>query len=288
MEVHMGNDLNADYIYSELIKTYYMPESYERWKDYRCRVTDYIIKYAEPGKTLAIIGVGDSNDIDLARLYKHIGNLALYDIDLDSVGRALKKYDLIGKPDIFVDRCDLFGATKKDYLDLINICLKDIKKLNMEWSPYVSSEKYLSKLSEIFKRINGSATYITNKKYDYTIMLGVHSQILAFSERIWRFFLEAAQKSDTVVPNRVHEENDLLMPRINDAILDMTKERAFIGGELTEIGLQYNVEGALQGIMDIQKRIDNGELKFVVMYGDIWPHRNGVEYNIVIYVVDKK
>lgn len=285
----MGNDLNAEFIYSELMKTYYMPESYERWREYRSRVTDYIIKYTEPGKTLAIIGAGDSNDIDLARLYGHLGNLALYDIDLESMNRALNKYNLIDKPCILVERCDLFGATKADYLDLINICLKDLKrlkKIGLLWSPYNSSEKYLEKLSEIFDRVNSSETYITDKKYDYTIMIGVYSQILAFTERIWAFFLRVVNKVDNVVSNKVHAENEILMPRINDAVLDMTKERAFIGGELFEHGREIIVQGAQQGLIDIEQRIKNGELKCDTSYQDLWPHREGVVYEMLIHRVE--
>ena len=286
----MGNELNAKSIYSVLMQTYYIPESYERWTDYRKRVTDYIIKYTESGKTLAIVGVGDSNDIDLARLYEHVGSLALYDINLESMNRALEKYGLTDKPSITVDSCDLFGATKEDYLELIDIVLKDFKRLKkggMAWSPYCSSEKYIGKISEIFNRINDRDIFITDRKYDYTIILGVHSQVLGFVENIWNHFLLAVGKSDKLVHNKVHEENEILMPKINDAILKMTKESAFIGGEVFENNPQCLVDGARQGLRDIQERCQRGELKSDSSYCDLWPHRDGVEYQMVINLVYK-
>lgn len=287
---NMGNEFNARSIYSDLRKTYYIPESFERWTEYRNRITDYIIKYTEAGKTLAIIGVGDSNDIDLAKLYDHVGNLALYDIDMESVERALNKYNLVGKPNISAKKCDLFGATTEEYIDLINICLKDVKKViksGMKWSPYISSDKYLKKMEEIFDRANGSELSISDDKYDYTVMIGVHSQVLAFVERIWLLFLEAYKKEDSKISNKVAEESEILMPKINDALLEITKERAFLGCEMKEFERDIMVQGAKQCLLDIQKRIDEGELKSETSYQDVWPFREGLSYYMYIYRIEK-
>lgn len=287
----MANDYNAETIYNELVGSYYMPESFKNWESYRRKVTDFLISNMDNGKTVAIVGVGDSNDIDLERIYNHAGSLTLFDINVDSMKRALLKYNLKDKPNITLVQCDLFGATREDYMDLINICLDDFNRLKNQkimWSPDVSESKYLKKVSEIFEKVNSRDVFISEETFDYTVMLGVHSQVVAFTERIWTLFLKVVKTLDFVVPNEIHKENHILMPQINDALIDITHKALFIGAESYEYGRNCPVEGAWQGLADIKKRISLGEFSNVSELKETWPLMEGVSYEMTIYNLEKR
>ena len=55
-------------VWEELEKSTNIAGAYKRWESYRKQLTAYIIEEVEIGDTIAIIGAGECNDIDLSKL----------------------------------------------------------------------------------------------------------------------------------------------------------------------------------------------------------------------------
>lgn len=274
---------NARDVYNAINNSYRLDNAYEEWKEYRKRITEFIIKHTTPGKSIAIFGVGESNDIDLEKLYEHMGNLTLIDIREENIHKALAKYGLSGKQNITVICKDFLGITKEEYLDVINICLRDLKKARQFFTPLTTAPKVVARMKEIYNRVNTNPVDLGEEHFDYTIMIGVHSQINAFIEHAWSYFLTATGKLDEKVTMCAMEENEILMPKINEALLNLTNEVAFVGLEHWENGRECNVQGAMQAGVDMEKRINKKEIINDVCWKDVWPLKKGVSYNMVIY-----
>ncbi len=196
--------------------------------------------------------------------------------------KALVKYGLVGKPNITTICRDFLGITKEEYLDVINICIQDMKRAKQFFSPLITAPKVVEKMKEIYDRVNSKPVELGEECFDYTVMIGVHSQINAFIEHVWSF-LAASGKLDDKVAKCTMDENNILMPRINEALLNLTKSTAFIGFELWENGRNCTVQGAAQACIDLMKRIDEKEVINDVCWQDVWPLKRGVSYNMVIY-----
>ncbi|MBR6151712.1 MAG: hypothetical protein IKQ25_10555 [Lachnospiraceae bacterium] len=179
---------NAKDIYSIVNNSYKLDNAYEEWREYRERITNFIIKHTTPGKTIAIFGVGESNDIDLKQIYDHLGYITLIDIREEEMQKALVKYGLVGKPNITTICRDFLGITKEEYLDVINICIQDMKRAKQFFSPLITAPKVVEKMKEIYDRVNSKPVELGEECFDYTVMIGVHSQINAFIEHVWSFF----------------------------------------------------------------------------------------------------
>lgn len=270
--------------FQELVDSYKITNAFTLWKDYRTRVTDYIIKYTEQGKSIAILGVGESNDIDLERLYNHMGTLTLVDKDDSAMKAALKKYNLSGKANINLVTADFFGITDEEYKEIIDIFCKDVKRLKKLFSPTTTANKIIKKMDDAYKRINNKEIDLGIGTYDYIVAIGVHSQLNQFIEHSWDIVLRVTGKTNDQISMKAAEENDLFIPRFNDAIMEKTNERAFIGLEQLEYGRNCNVQGAWQASLDIRKKVTNGEL---VAHQDVWPLKEGVSYHMMIYNIKK-
>lgn len=281
---------SKDEFFQSVVNLYTIEGAWERWADYRKRVTDYIIKNTDPGKTMAILGVGESNDLDIKRLYEHIGNLTLVDKNTDSMKKAVAKYGLTDEININIVNEDFVGIADADYKDIIGICLFDLKRMKEMFSPMVTGPKVIKKLDEIYGKINMKKVNLGIAPHDYVVVIGVHSQLNGFIEHVWNIIMQVVGRRSidySKVVERVMQQNDLFIPRFNDAIMDATKERAFIGIEIFEEdrnGCLSGVQGAQQTALYINKHIPEEEL---VMYQDEWPFSENCSYHMGIFNITK-
>lgn len=282
--------VSAERIFEELYNTYRIPGAYEAWADYRTRLTDYIIGSTAPGSSIAIVGAGESNDIDLARLYEHSGSLTLFDIDTDAMERAADRYGLCtgtagdgtDRRGVRLCRCDLLGADREDYIRLIATL-------------FGGASGYREALELFYLRVNGRTDSRrmtghtdagTPEKYDCVIMIGVHSQINSLPMRIWECCAELFGYSadDPGVFRAASTENAVLMPLVNDEVLAMTAGHLIVGLEACTLERPESgaVEGAYQAFMDLKERAERGALVCRSSYTDVWPLREGTSYSMTV------
>ncbi|MCR5432509.1 MAG: hypothetical protein K6E95_08125 [Lachnospiraceae bacterium] len=298
----------AEKLYNSILSSYNVPGAYERWRDYRKSVTDRIIEFAEPGKSIAIVGAGEMNDIDIARIYEHSGKVALFDIDVDAMKRGLENYGFenerpdasewksdegrktsasAGKQDesrkcgITVKKCDLFGITKDEYTDLINKCFAEAVKVNKKPDNLLLA-KYMK---EIIGIVNKRRVHISDEKFDCTVAVGLHSQVVGFLAHIWEYLAIIGGIIDNNVFESLINLNNTQIPKINDALIGITRERLFVGYEMynASFGPESTVQGAVQCNHDLNDRIKNSELTLEISFTEDWAFSDEKQYKMLFY-----
>lgn len=285
----MGKLSGREEIFQDIINGYTIKGAYEKWADYRRRITDYLIKYTIPGKTIAILGIGEANDIDLKRLYEHIGNLTLVDKNVIGMRNALNKYGLVDKPNIRVVEKDFVGITDDEYKDVVNICWKDIKRMKSMFSPMVTGAKVVNKMDELYQRVNSQDIDLGIEPHDYVVAIGIHSQLNGLIEHIWSICLQASNKVETKVTERAIRQNNVFIPRFCKAIENVAIDRLFVGLEVNEVEKQSAVQGAQQAMEYFRDTISNEEIynEKIVIYQDIWNFLDETTYEMAIFNIKK-
>ncbi len=266
--------------FDKVLNTYKIKDAYERWADYRERVTDYLIKYITPGKTVALLGIGEANDIDLKRLYTHCGNLTLVDKDLDAMRMAAEKYELTGKPDICLVQKDFVGISDDEYKEIIEVCCADIK--NGIFSSAVTAPKIIEMLDKLFGRTKDIDLGIA--PHDYVIAIGLTSQLYGFITHIWELMLNETGKTDFSVFERCARQNDEFIPKFCEALEKATSERLFVGVETLEARSGSGIEGAIQAYNYFKDKTkqEDFETGKMAIFLDAWPLLEGVTYQMAI------
>ena len=279
--------INED-IYNDSMNNLKIENAFEDWAEYRRDITDVIINNSESDKTVAIFGAGRCNDIDIYRLSKHFGKIYLVDFDTQAMADALKKYHLENDEKIIMMNKDFLGLSKEDYLEYMKIATTDLKRQGPLFSPFATAPKMVKELDKLYAKVKKYQLDLGNSTYDYSITIGVHTQLNVMPEHLWRNFLMATGKNDKKVAERAHAENEFIARRFDDAILKATKNKAFIGLESCEIGISGFLEGAIQAREDLYRRSEEKEIAINGKKAFYWPFnlKTGKEYMMEVYIVD--
>lgn len=85
-------------VYANLKEKFILPNAYDDWRDFRTQLTDTMIRHkACEANSLAIMGAGRCNDIDLERLWPDFQKITLIDIDTDSMEEGVKRLPANGR-----------------------------------------------------------------------------------------------------------------------------------------------------------------------------------------------
>ena len=157
----MGNIM--EYIYERLQQTEYVKDAYERWKEYRDSLTEYVVCSLTKPSRLAIVGAGACNDYDLARLVSKGHEITLIDYDKKAMERGLTCQH-IGQG-VTVMEMDIFPVQLCGYHGLEELFQKN--------ASYVQLKEYLDV-------VTGQALQDGWKlpgKFDMVLAAGLHSQL---------------------------------------------------------------------------------------------------------------
>lgn len=295
-------------LYDDIKAHFLLPDAHNDWRSYRNTLTEYLIaetdevslplsfplneKADEMLPTLAIIGAGACNDLDLHRLCTHFSKITLIDCDEAALQTALTTYQLHNHSHIELIPASLTQITDSDYRTFCE-CLQSFLQFHQTAFSFDEFEEYalalLDKLYSNARRIRTSACLYPNSQnrqettilapasYDYVWCFGVHSQLQAMFSYIYHAFIVNLQNglfpniefSENIFAKRLKEENNQLIPVLNDQILASAKKAVYIGceqqclSELPSSVCKRNpedainltaVEGAYQSIQDIRKR----------------------------------
>ncbi len=241
-------------IYDELLKFQILPHAHEEWAEYRTAITDYILANTRPRTSIGIFGAGRCNDMDLSRLADYFSEITLLDADKSAMEYAKKQYHLTNHPGIHMEVAEFTGITADDYRSFGDELSSLLNVRGIHTDIHVLSDYALFKLEKLYQKSGNYLPDFGIRRFDYTITFGVHSQINNMAAWIWSAFASNLHKDDPAVHKRIIRANDLLIPRLNTAILTATKERAFFGCELTRTGSSDSIQGACQCIRDLKSR----------------------------------
>ncbi|MBR1866568.1 MAG: hypothetical protein IJ801_08685 [Lachnospiraceae bacterium] len=261
-------------LYDEIKSHFILPDAFEDWKDYRNILTDYLIAQTDsislplsfcPGMqpsdllpTLAVLGAGACNDLNLERLCPHFSRITLIDNQTASMETALRTYHLEQSPVIECVTASLNGLEDTDYQDFCEALQYFVRGEQQTLTP----ERFEAfALSRIGSKPNRQVP-LAPASYDYIWCFGVHSQLQAMYSYIYHVFevnlrhtlFQNTEWNSHVFYDRLKEENRIWIPHFHDALLASANKAVFLGLEQRRLGTEGAIEGAWQGIEDIRHR----------------------------------
>lgn len=277
-------------LYETIKKNFILPNAYNDWMEYRNTITNYIIQetnqvsiplsfFANMNETsllptLAIIGAGACNDIDLKALVSNFSKITLLDYDAKAMEKALETYDLANSPLIECKAISLNSLTDTHYEEFCRL-LQEYVQYNFDYlTPEIFENYAITLIDNYLEQVKDYKIPLLAKKYDYVCCFGVHSQLQAMFSYIYHAFevnLRKMKFFDTPDFNTrfnrcLQEENERFIPLFHDALFDCAKHAVFLGIEQTRTNNDEAIEGAYQAIQDIRKRSLHTEESYLV-----WP-----------------
>ncbi len=277
-------------LYEEIKKNFVLPNAFADWEEYRNSLTNYIIHEANQVSlplsfhanmdeasllpSLAIIGAGACNDINLQELISHFSRITLLDYNQDAMDTALETYHLKDCPYVECKTISLNGLQDCHYEKFCNQ-LQTYVQYNLSTLTPNDFEDYATTLIQKYlEQVTDYEIPLQENAYDYVCCFGVHSQLQAMFSYIYRAFevnLRTLRFSDapdfsTRITKMLKQENERFIPQFHNALLNCAKKAIFLGLEQNRTNSDSAIEGAYQGISDIQNRNINTEETAM-----IWP-----------------
>lgn len=265
-------------LYDDIKSNFILPDAYVDWKDYRRDLTGYLIKETNCISvplsfsanmdetsllpTLAIIGAGACNDIDLSLLQEHFSNITLIDYDTGAMQTALDNYNLNDCPLVNCKTASINGLYDTHYQEFCEKLQQYVQATADSFTPE-DFERYATTLVDrCLDSIQDYIIPLPENAYDYICCFGVHSQLQAMFSYIYHVFevnLRELFFHDTPCFNahftkRLQRENERFIPHFHDTLLKCAKQAVFLGLEKKRTNDSGAIEGAYQALKDIQKR----------------------------------
>lgn len=264
-------------LYDEIRSHFHIPDAYRYWKPYRDLLSDYLVH--EPGKlsTLAILGAGACNDIDLYRIRSGFSEITLIDYDYKAMQEAVRRYGLEKDAHVLLQPASLTGIGDEQYEQFCDALQGYARKIKDSVSIQEFDAFAISVLQSFV--YENAVSPLSDVQYDYVWCVGVHSQLNAMFSYIYRVFwenlyamhlLNAIPKGDgpedSAFMAYLRELNTSQIKGLHDDIFKAVRRKAFIGCEVGRTDAYYSgmysaaleeaemIEGAYQGIMDIRSR----------------------------------
>lgn len=265
-------------LYNEIKSHFELPNAFADWTNYRNTLTGYLIAETDQVTlplsfhpdmaqsdllpTLAIIGAGACNDLDLEVLSAHFSKITLIDYDTAAMKKALTTYHVEDNPVIELFPASLNGLDDSDYRHFCEQLQSFVRTSKFPLSRESFDQYALSLLELYYQKSRQTTIPLLPASYDYIWCFGVHSQLQAMFSYIYHVFdvnLHDTFVKDSLNPsnlftNRLKEENNFFIPRFHDALLASATKAVFIGCEHQRIGYDDAIEGAYQAIRDLHNR----------------------------------
>ncbi|MGN0438249.1 MAG: hypothetical protein ACI4F4_06955 [Lachnospiraceae bacterium] len=306
-------------LYKQIKENFKIKTAYEEWAAYRKTLTDYLIGLVDCEKlsldslshisvdlklpTIAIVGAGACNDIDLNRILPYFSKITLIDVDEHSVHEALCREGLQDSKLIEKRILSLTGIMDEDYKDFIGILQCYLKENMHHITPQRFSDYAIDCMEQLYKEKSKVSNLRDFGQYDYVWCFGVHSQLQSMFGYIYNTFL-AYLKEEVFSFEEMTEHpffdklrimNKKLIPEINDLLIESSNECTIIGNEWDLLHNKnenyilcdspgHAIEGAYQAICDIRKRENNCYEKML-----LWPFSEEKEifYMVLIQEIKK-
>lgn len=265
-------------LYEDLKKNFILPNAYEDWRDYRQSVTDYILRETNQFPlplsfsanmdenallpTLAILGAGACNDINLSRLTPHFSSITLLDCDENAMRRAIATYELEDCPYVHYKVISLNGFEDYHYAEFCD-ALQEYVRCNNTNMTYAEFEEYaISLVQPYLQQMNQRPIPLGEQEYDYICCFGVHSQLLSMFSYIYHAFdvnlcqntFADATGNGATFTKLLTKENERFVPLLHNALFRCAKQAVLLGLETKRTNHTDAIEGAYQALIDLQQR----------------------------------
>ncbi len=120
-------------LYDQLLGLQVIEDAYLEWRTYRKQLTDFIIQEAKGNESIAILGAGRCNDIDLKRILAYFNEVTLVDKDKKAMEEGICKQEIVNLNQIKIRQMDFIGMSDADYRVYADILIKRSKKIGYEY-----------------------------------------------------------------------------------------------------------------------------------------------------------
>lgn len=291
-------------IYNQLKDKFIMKDAYKDWENYRKALTDLILNISDMDlsfnksrdlnetKSIAIIGAGRCNDIDLLRLAEIFDEITLIDIDATALEECISFQEKNVKEKINKEVFSINGLYENEMEAFCDELLNFVRKAGRELNEKLY-EKFLDEMLEgLNKKIVAGLDMLqerfSNKSYDVVVCNGVYSQLLS----MYSFFIRSVSQSvsdelkidvsgiNRSIEIKLSKINTMSVPAINKALIAVAKKMILFGNEFPK---KSRVEGAAECIDDIRKNYMPDE----IMLKWDFNLKENIFYNMLIQIVKK-
>lgn len=225
---------------NDLIKSIYDKDDskFENWYEHRKIIRNMIDKRVEElnlgsNKSIAIWGAGKCYDIDLNYLSNKFNRVILLDINEEYMKDALKLQNVNNNRNIEIKKVDFMNNTNKIYEEFFEL-VKNRHSIN-ELSTYLEGLK-----KNIIK--NNETCYDLDK-YNISVCLGVHSQLLVAINIILLTAEKFYNKNDIeTLINIFRVCKKEIEKNFNQSLINHSTDLLFIGFDLMELSLKNGTE----------------------------------------------
>ena len=275
-------------VIDEIKKEFEIPGAFESWAFYREEVTDLILGTASTG-SIALLGIGPANDIDLRRLSERFESITLIDLDREGMERGLVRYGLQHCPRVHLWSASLSGVTMEDVAAFFGTLYDQVVRSSRALTESAFMEMSQAALEQIRRKVITTRVTLQEKlpkeHYDMVVSVGLHSQFWSILSYSWLTL--AGNVEEQILGHAMNHDpffealraiDDQFIPMLNEVMLSMG-DRAIIAVEEDEA---HPVEGAFQSMQDIRRRYP--DVKEQRLH---WPFRpeEGKSYEMVFQII---
>ncbi len=250
-------------LYDQLLGLQVIEDAYLEWRTYRKQLTDFIIQEAKGNESIAILGAGRCNDIDLKRILAYFNEVTLVDKDKKAMEEGICKQEIVNLNQIKIRQMDFIGMSEEDYRVYADILIKEVRKLGMNTNVHELAKVALKALEWLEEKVEKINIDLGRARYETTVVVGVHSQLLSMLEWIWHIILQTIKQDESCVRAQIIRMNEKYIRRFNDLLIGATKKRMIIGCEKERIGRSGSIQGAVQSMDDLNRRMRCGEISLL-------------------------
>lgn len=265
-------------ILQKIQNTDIIPDAFEKWKDYRKAVTDFILANSEDFSSVLILGAGESNDIDLNVLAKYYDKIYLADKNQQAMNLACDRFNV---------KCeriyaDFVGINEEAYQHFISLYIAMFNQQSLQENRLVDIASYLGELVRNY--LNKAKPVFTDivPKPGMVVAVGVHSQLLNVFPKICEVLSAGMPVNPTPIYNSIFDETDSIIKTFNDYIINSSGSRIVIGTEDKRVnfGDTSPIHGAWQGYQDMAGRVQIGELSKIDETDILWNFSKDKKYSM--------
>lgn len=275
-------------LYDQLLSLQIIEGAYENWRVYRSALTDYILLSGKGEKSLAILGAGSCNDLDLKRLSEQFEVIYLIDRSQQGMRDALEKYNLVDSPKIILKEQDFVGITAEQYRHYADTLVWKIRERGKQTHLDELAGVALSLLQAFKNQISQSELALGSSCYDVVVAVGVHSQLISMLDWIWQVMMQTlgCEQSELaqMIRNEIIEMNSLCVERFDLALIKAAKKQVIMGLETERVGRIGSVQGAIQALQHLDSLKEKGQVEKIKEAYVLWPFQvaQGVSYQMKI------
>ncbi|MBQ8983410.1 MAG: hypothetical protein IJ079_07450 [Lachnospiraceae bacterium] len=257
-------------IYEQVKSKFILPNAFEDWRSYRTQITERILSIAlhdlhmSEHKTMAILGAGQCNDINLTECLNYYDYITLIDEDSAAMEEAFQNISQELQNRIIIKHATLDGIISNDIESMCQNILEYVKKRGL----FLSKEEYLTYVTEqlmiikslLYTNPEQLHSILPPKSYNLIVCLGVHSQLLSglsycleiLDYNISQQLYQGTYSGMDIYHRILTDMLNSIIPILNQSIFDSSKGSIMIGCEYDD---KHPIAGAYTSILDIRDRI---------------------------------